>query len=148
MVRATLKALFERDLKRLKSEMIAYSSEENIWKTSGAISNCGGNLCLHLIGNLKTYFGSVLNDSGYVRKRELEFSLKDVPRIEMLDLIDQTLEDVLATLDQLTNEDLEKEYPVLVFDRPQSTGHFLIHLSTHLGYHLGQINYHRRLTDI
>lgn len=42
---------------------------------------------------------------------------------------------------------LQQEYPILVFESKTSTEFFLIHLSTHLAYHLGQINYHRRLLD-
>jgi uncharacterized damage-inducible protein DinB len=47
----------------------------------------------------------------------------------------------------LSDKDLEKEYPLLVFENKMSTGYFLIHLTTHLAYHLGQINYQRRLLD-
>lgn len=147
MIIPTLKALLVRDLDRLTSEIKQYSSEENLWIVSHEIINCGGNLCLHLVGNLKTFFGSVLNDSGYVRQRALEFSEKNVPRETLMKMIEETKNDVIATLDNLSEEDLEKEYPILVFKDPQTTGRFLIHLSTHLGYHLGQINYHRRILD-
>ena len=53
-----------------------------------------------------------------------------------------------ATLAQLTTADLDREFPALVFQEPTSTSFLLVHLSTHLGYHLGQINYHRRLLDL
>ena len=147
MVIDILKDLFKRDLQKLKLEWTLYSNEDNIWKTDGDISNCGGNLCLHLVGNLKIFIGGVLNNSGYIRKRELEFSAKNIPRDVMITMVDETIEDVLNTLNKLSEQDLLKEYPVMVFKNPQSTGYFLIHLSTHLGYHLGQINYHRRLLD-
>jgi len=47
----------------------------------------------------------------------------------------------------MADEELEEEYPLLVLKEKTSTGYFLFHLSSHLGYHLGQINYHRRLID-
>lgn len=139
--------LFCRDLNRLKTEISQYQDEANLWKVDGAISNSAGNLCLHLIGNLQTYFGSVYGNTGYVRDREKEFSDKAVPREQLLHMIDQTeamLQQVLPTISQ---ERLEEDYPMPVFDHAMKTGYYFIHLAVHLGYHLGQINYHRRLLD-
>lgn len=147
MIIPVLRSLLIRDLDRLKFEIEQYSSEEHLWIVSHEITNCGGNLCLHLVGNLKTFFGSVLNKSGYVRQRTLEFSEKNVPKETLIRMIEETKTDVHATLNNLQEDDLSKEYPILVFKEPMTTGHFLIHLSTHLGYHLGQINYHRRILD-
>ena len=124
-----------------------YTSENNIWITDKSISNSAGNLCLHLVGNLNTYIGAVLGNSGYVRNRDLEFSLKNIPRNELLNKIDQTITVVENTLNQLQDEQLATEYPVLVWEEKTSTAYLLIHLATHLGYHLGQVNYHRRLLD-
>ncbi|MBE8723573.1 DinB family protein [Flavobacterium hungaricum] len=147
MLTETLIALFERDLQKLKTEIELYSDENLIWKTDYEIANSAGNLVLHLIGNLNTYIGAELGKAGYVRNRPLEFSLKDIPRTKLLSEIDKTLEIVINTLNLLTNEDLEKTYPQLVFEKEMTTGFFLVHLSTHLAYHLGQINYHRRVFD-
>ncbi len=47
----------------------------------------------------------------------------------------------------LKNEDLQKTFPINVFNYEMTTEFFLVHLTTHLNYHLGQINYHRRLLD-
>ena len=52
------------------------------------------------------------------------------------------LEQVFASLKA---EDLEKPYPLEVLGYPMTTGYFLIHLYGHLNWHLGQVNYHRRL---
>jgi uncharacterized damage-inducible protein DinB len=147
MLIQTLKALFLRDLEKLKEEIGLYRDEQAIWRTAEGISNSGGNLCLHLVGNLNNYIGAELGKTGYIRQRDLEFSLKDVPLAELLHMIDKTIEVVGATLDGLTNEQLAEEYPVLVFSGKMSTEYFLVHLLTHLSYHLGQINYHRRLLD-
>lgn len=142
-----LKLLFARDLNRLLNEIKLYSKEEAIWKTEQQIPNSAGNLCLHLIGNLNTYIGKEIGHTGYLRNREAEFTEKNVPRTLLLEKITETMAIITATLDTLDDKALEAEYPVLVFDQPTSTGHLLLHLATHLAYHLGQINYHRRLLD-
>ena len=147
MLLETLQSLFVRDLNKLRSEIELYQKEENLWKIEGAIANSAGNLCLHLIGNLNTYIGKELGKTGYVRNRELEFSQKDVPKKDLLDKIDDTIKVVNASLKNVNESVLATEYPVLVFDKKTSTEYMLIHLATHLTYHLGQINYHRRLID-
>lgn len=147
MITSTLITLFERDLIKLKGELLAYRSEENIWKTEAQIPNSAGNLTLHLIGNLNTFIGAELGKSGYVRNRPLEFSDKDVPREKMIAAIDSTIQVIKKALGTLTEEDYSAEYPLQVFEEKTSTEYFLIHLAVHLGYHLGQVNYHRRLLD-
>jgi uncharacterized damage-inducible protein DinB len=147
MLIETLQSLFTRDLNRLLAEIELYKKEENIWKTDGSITNSAGNLCLHLVGNLNTYIGKEIGKTAYVRNRELEFSLKNIPRAELLNKIDETICVVNAALDNLNEGDLAIEYPVLVFKEKTSTGYLLVHLATHLTYHLGQVNYHRRLID-
>jgi uncharacterized damage-inducible protein DinB len=140
--------LFDRDILKLRSEISAYAREEAIWKISGLISNSGGNLCLHLMGNLQHYIGHVLGGSDYLRNRAAEFTRKDVPVTELLAELEHTRERVTQTIRSLPVEDLEKIYPERVFDYEMTTGYFLLHLLAHLNYHLGQINYHRRLLDI
>jgi len=145
MLIETLKSLFDRDLNKLKLEIESYQNESQIWAIDKNISNSAGNLCLHLIGNLNTYIGAEIGKTGYIRNRELEFSLKDVPRSELIEKIENTILVVNIALDTLTETDLEAIYPLVVFEKEMPTGFFLVHLSTHLAYHLGQINYHRRL---
>ena len=147
MIIETLKNLFDRDLKRLRKEIELYSNENNLWKVEKDIANSAGNLCLHLIGNLNTYIGKEIGKTGYIRNRELEFSLTNVPKIELLKKIDETILIVNNSLDKLTQEELLKEYPIIIFENATSTEYVLVHLTTHLTYHLGQINYHRRLLD-
>lgn len=147
MVIEILRTLFTRDLKRLYTEIESYKKEENIWKTERNIANSGGNLCLHLVGNLNTYIGKEIGKTGYVRNRELEFSLKNIPRTELLNKISDTIAVIEQCFDNLKEKALPDEYPILVFDKKTSTGFLLVHLATHLAYHLGQVNYHRRLID-
>jgi len=141
----SLNKVMQRNLQQLKKEMTAYTNEKDLWLMEGEIPNSAGNLCLHLCGNLQHYIGTVLGNSGYVRHRDAEFSTKDVPVIELLLLIDTTMEEISNTLSNLDSESLTKDYPEQIFGSPMTTEYFLIHLASHLGYHLGQINYHRRL---
>ena len=148
MLTETILALFNRELNRLKNEITAYQREENIWVVEKSISNSAGNLCLHLVGNLNHFIGSVYADNHYIRQRDLEFSLKNIPRAELIAKIDTAIEAVNKGLTVIPDAILQDEYPILVFDKKTTVEYFLIHLATHLSYHLGQINYHRRLLDI
>lgn len=143
----TLRALFNRDLNKLKLEIESYKNEAKIWSIDEQILNSAGNLCLHLIGNLNTYIGAALGDSGYIRHRELEFSLKNIPRAELITKIEETISTVDVTISNLSEHQLEHEFPIVIFEGKDSIGFILTHLTTHLAYHLGQINYHRRLLD-
>lgn len=145
MLIETLKSLFNRDLNQLKVEIESYQNESQLWVIDKNISNSGGNLCLHLIGNINTYIGAEIGKTGYIRNRPLEFSLKDIPKSELITKIEETILVVNKALDSVTEADLETIYPQIVFEKEMTTGFFLVHLSTHLAYHLGQINYHRRL---
>ena len=145
MLIEVLTQIYERDLTKLKAEIEQYRSDADIWQVAGEVVNSGGNLCLHLCGNLRHFIGFVLGGSGYVRDRELEFSDTNISRDELMTRIDATLDEVKASLAKLTAEDLEKEYPIDVFGHSMTTAYFITHLATHFNYHLGQINYHRRL---
>lgn len=143
----SLHGLFERDLDKLLEELKAYKSEDNLWTTSGEITNTGGNLILHLCGNLRHFIGAMLGGSGYIRQREDEFGLKDVKKSELIELIKTTKKVILETVTDLSEEDLEKPFPVNVFGKEMTTLDFVNHLYGHLNYHLGQVNYHRRILD-
>ncbi|CAM4165871.1 DUF1572 family protein [Flavobacterium weaverense] len=147
MLVESLKTLFNRDLNKLQEEIELYKNEANLWKIEKGISNSAGNLCLHLIGNLNSYIGSELGKTDYIRNRDLEFSLINVSKAELLNRIEKTKVVVNNALEVITSKKLDEEYPLLVFENKTTTAFFLIHLSTHLAYHLGQINYHRRLLD-
>ena len=148
MLVQVLSAIFERDLNKVKLEIEQYRDENKIWIIDKGILNSAGNLCLHLIGNLNTYIGKELGGTNYVRNRDLEFSQKNVPRPELVKQVESTITVVKNSLEKLTRDNLEKTYPLKVFENTMSTEYFLVHLSAHLAYHLGQINYHRRLLDV
>ncbi len=137
--------LIERDLGKLKEEIEMFRNEADLWKTEGEITNSAGTLCLHLAGNLRHFFGAVQGGTGYVRDRDAEFSARGISKADLLAGIEAASADVARTITMLEDEDLERNYPIEVYGHPMTTAFFLTHLTTHLGYHLGQINYHRRL---
>jgi uncharacterized damage-inducible protein DinB len=147
MFTQNLTVIITRDLQKLKSELELYQDEANIWKVDKNIANTAGNLCLHLVGNLNTYIGATLGNTGYVRNRDAEFSLKNVSRKELTKKIEATIAMINTVLPAVDEKTLKDEYPMLVLKEKTSTEYFLVHLAVHLGYHLGQVNYHRRLLD-
>ncbi|HRG08197.1 MAG TPA: DUF1572 family protein, partial [Cyclobacteriaceae bacterium] len=82
------------------------------------------------------------------RDREAEFALKNIPRTELIQKIEATIKMVQQILPDLDEKTLSAEYPLLVLKEKTTTEYFLVHLAVHLGYHLGQVNYHRRLLDL
>jgi uncharacterized damage-inducible protein DinB len=145
MVIQTISELFIRDLNKLKEELNLYPTEQKIWEVSSGISNSTGNLCLHIVGNLKYFIGAVLGKTGYIRERELEFSLKNIERTQLVLSVDETIFVIENTLKNLGDSILSNNYPIEKRGEIVSTDHMLLHLYGHLTYHLGQINYHRRM---
>ncbi len=136
-----LSILYRRGLDKLNTEILSYKSDAIFWKVEWEIKNSGGNLSIHIVGNLNHFIGAVLGNSGYIRERDKEFSLKDVSREQMTDEIKTLKSVVKRVFSTLT----EKIYSIPVFGEEMTIAYFLIHLFGHLNYHLGQINYHRRL---
>jgi len=145
MIKENIEQLLARDLKKLQQEIGDYEDETILWKTVDGIGNSAGNLCLHLIGNLNTYIGATLGNTGYIRNREFEFSSKNIPWELMMENIDLVLIVIKETLKKISDEQLLEMYPLEVLGYPMTTLYFLLHLQAHLNYHLGQINYHRRI---
>lgn len=147
MLHHTLPEIYDRDLLKLKEEINLYKDEANLWVVKNGISNSAGNLCLHLIGNLSHFIGATLGNTGYIRTREVEFSSKNIPREKLNAELDKVTEVVKVTLGKLSSADYKKDFPLQVQNKVVSTEYMLLHLLTHLSYHLGQINYHRRLME-
>ena len=139
--------LYTQDLNKLSSEISAYTKESNIWVVKPGIANSAGNLCLHLTGNLNAFIGVGLADSGYVRDREREFAAKDVPRDILLEDISKTIEVVRSGLTAVTDDRLLEDFPIMIWKEPKSILFAISRLHAHFSYHLGQINYHRRMIE-
>ena len=141
---AHLLQLYDRDLTLLAAEVNLYPSDESLWNVIPGTTNSGGNLVLHLCGNLRHYIGFRLGQVDYRRDRPVEFSSRGLSRGELLALIDLARQAVATALSTLPAACLDEPYPEEVLGAPKAVGFFLIHLYGHLRYHTGQINYHRR----
>ncbi|MGH7508144.1 MAG: DinB family protein [Gemmatimonadales bacterium] len=145
MLIAAVAALLDRELRTLRREVEAYPDDGAIWKAVPGISNPAGTLVLHLTGNLQHYVGALLGATGYVRDRAAEFARRDVPRSELLGQIEAARSAVRKGLSGIGDRQLAAEFPEPVGGVRLATGQYLLHLTTHLAYHLGQIDYHRRI---
>ena len=142
---SAIAAIFDRDLRALAREIEAYADERDLWRLPPGVPNSAGTLALHLAGNVQHYLGARLGDTGYRRDRPAEFADRDVPRAELLRRIEAARAAVRAAAARSEDARLAEEFPETVGGVRVPTGEYLIHLLTHLAYHLGQIDYHRRL---
>ena len=144
VLRSALLTTIPRELRAVKREIEAYPDEASLWRPVPGISNTGGTLALHVAGNLRHFFGAILGHDGFTRDREAEFARRDVPRAELLEGIDAAIASVEGTLKALSDDAMAAPYPEPIAKRTLPTSVWLMHLATHLAYHLGQIDYHRR----
>lgn len=142
---SALRTVMLRELRSLEREISSYPDDDSLWTVRDGISNPAGNLALHLAGNLRHFVGATLGATGYKRDRDSEFSSKGLSRAQVSALINVTILELSSTFDKLDDEQLMHEYPLVLQDRNVRTLDFLTHLAVHLSYHLGQIDYHRRL---
>ena len=138
------KEFYLRELDNLHKDISAFTDESKLWAIAGDIKNSPGNLCLHLIGNVNHFIGAMIGKNGYVRKREEEFALKNIPRAQLLADINATKVVVEKVLSNLDDAELQKDFPVEILGK-HSTEYMLAFFIAHFTYHLGQINYSRRL---
>lgn len=138
-------AMLVRDLHALRREVEAYPDDASIWAVPDGIANSCGTLVLHLAGNLRTYIGLQMGGVAYERDRPREFSARNLPRAELLRDIDATIAAVNDAMPKLTDAALGARFPLAIGPVTVNTQDFLLHIAVHLGYHLGQVDYHRRL---
>lgn len=139
-----LAVLFKRDLARLGQQIASFSDEAALWRVPAGITNSAGNLTLHIEGNLREYLARQLGGVPYARDRAKEFSARSIPRDELLARVESLGRTIPEIIEQLTQQQLEEEYPGVVLEKPLRTQQFLIHLYGHLNWHLGQIDSIRR----
>ena len=140
-----LRHILQKDIAAVRNEMCAYSREEDLWVCPSGMSNSGGTLVLHITGNLRHYIGALLGGIAYVRDREAEFTDLHVPCAELEARLEQAARAVGDVLDGMDEDQLMLEYPMDIDGERMPTGMFLLRLVSHLAYHLGQLNCHRRV---
>ncbi len=145
MLAAAVAAILDRDLQALAREVAAYPDERALWETPPGITNSAGTLALHLAGNVRHYLGAQLGGTGYVRDRPAEFASRNVPRRTILAQIDEARAAVRAAAARTGADREEQDFPEVVGGVRVATGEYLIHLVSHFTFHLGQVDYHRRV---
>ena len=140
--------LYLRELKKLKEELSLYKNERDLWIVHGDAKNSPGNLTLHLIGNLNHFIGATLGNTGYIRDRNKEFAEKNIPREKLLIAIDETVSMLKIIFSELSEDKLNAPFPIDFLGKRYQTDEMIFIFFGHLNYHLGQINYHRRLLQM
>ncbi len=136
---------FARDLDTLSREVALYPDDASVFAEREGLPNTGGNLVLHLCGNVRHFIGLTLGHSGYVRNRDHEFAARETSRADLEALISAARTEVAAALAALPASQLAEPFPIAVGGVTLPTRTFLLHLATHFTFHLGQIDYHRRI---
>jgi len=144
MIQSVLTVL-SRDLATLAQEVALYPSDAALWTAVEGLGNPGGNLVLHLAGNLQHFIGAQLGGTGYVRDRDAEFTRRGLTRAELQEEVARAASVVASTLSDLDPARLAEPYPLPILGRAVGTEVFLVHLCAHLAYHLGQLDAHRRV---
>jgi hypothetical protein len=142
---SAIRCIFERDLRALSREVEAYPADDLLWRQVPGLTNVAGTLALHITGNVQHFLGACLGRTGYVRHRDAEFARRDVARATILAELELASEAVRAGLSNLRDAQLADDFPEVIGGMRFQTGDYLLHLTTHLAYHLGQVDYHRRM---
>ena len=137
--------LFSRDLTRLIQELKAFPNDETLWERAPGVKNSAGNLVLHLEGNLREYIGRQLGGVAYSRVRDQEFALAGISRDDLVRRMEDVKELVAKVVSERSDSELARPHPERVLERDVCSRDLLIHLHGHLNFHLGQIDYLRRI---
>ena len=148
MLNIILADFYERDIRKLIEEINLFKQEDNLWRTAGTVKNSAGNLVLHLIGGTKYLIGTMLAKTEYVRNRDLEFTQKGVERKVLIAELEEVIEMVRNLLNGFSPGDMEADYPIVFDGARRSNTYLLVQLLAHLNYHLGQVNYLRRVLEL
>jgi hypothetical protein len=146
MLSTDLASLFERDLLRFVQELRAFPDTTALWQTAPGVTNPAGTLALHIEGNLREYVGRQLGRIEYTRNRPLEFAARDLAHDEIVARVEAVQPVVPRIIEALSDETLRADFPEQYNGASISTQQFLMHLYAHLNYHLGQLDYLRRVT--
>jgi hypothetical protein len=141
----TVSYMLQRELAAVKRSVEAYPDDATLWVHPQGLPNAGGTIALHVAGNLQHYLGAKLGKSGYVRNRDAEFARRGVSREDIIAELDAAAAAIDRGIGAVTDDVLTSAYPEQMGGKSVRTGDFLVHLLAHLAYHLGQLDYHRRV---
>lgn len=134
-----------RGIETIISELQQYPDEDAVWKIEGEIKNSAGTLALHLNGSLNHFIGAVMAQNGYVRNRDAEFADRNIAREKIIGMLQKTKTMCSEFLEKQNADFFTAVFPLPTFGDNRSNHYVLLQMIAHLNYHLGQINYHRRL---
>lgn len=147
MLSSLLSSFYSRDLRKLIEEINLFTNEENLWVTANGVKNSAGNLALHITGGMNYLIGTQLANTGYVPNRDVEFTTKGVPRAELVAGLEALITLIHNTLTTLTPQQMEEDFPLPFDGAVRSNTYILVQLLAHVNYHLGQVNYLRRMIE-
>jgi len=133
-----------RDLNGLQREIALYPDDETLWATRDGVANSGGNLALHIAGNIQHFIGHEMGGLPYRRDRDDEFGRRGGSRQAVIEEIGRAVAAVNQVLPRLGGEQLETPFTAHA-GVAVSTRRFLLHLCTHTAFHVGQVGYLRRI---
>jgi hypothetical protein len=143
MTPADFAVIFARELDTVRAEILSYPDDASPWVLPPGAPNSGGTLVLHLCGNLRHFIGAGLGGSGFVRDRDAEFQTRGTSRAELAALVRITGVEVGLSFDALDATRLDEMMTIGPITCSLRRG--LLHLAVHLTYHMGQLDYHRRI---
>ena len=68
-------------------------------------------------------------------------------RKDLVAQLEELIPMINETVNALTQEQMEAEFPIFFDKAKTSTSYVLVQLLLHLNYHLGQVNYLRRIFE-
>ncbi len=139
-----VRKVLTRELEAFAREVELFPDDESLWRTLPGVANSAGNLALHACGNLRHFVGAVLGGSGYVRDREAEFATRSGRRGDVARQLRETATLVSDVLARVPRDVLAAPYPKRHDGVQLRCDTFLLHVCTHLAFHLGQAGYLRR----
>ena len=131
--------------KKLGEGAIIQTPEDGLNKVFGDENNSISVIAAHISGNLNSRFTDFLTTDGEKpwRKRDAEFEERNLTKSELLQLWDDGWLVLFTTLDELSDDDLDKT--VTIREKELAVADALHRSLAHVSYHVGQIVYIARM---
>jgi len=144
MIISSIKSEYLR-YKKLGESAIKQTPENGVNKLFGDDNNSISVIVAHIAGNLNSRFTDFLATDGEKpwRNRDAEFEKRNLTKSELLQLWDDGWVVLLTTLDELSDDDLDKA--ITIREKELTVADALHRSLAHVSYHVGQIVYIARM---
>ena len=144
MIISSIKSEYLR-YKKLGEGAIKQTPENGVNKLIGDDNNSISVIAVHIAGNLNSRFTDFLITDGEKpwRKRDAEFEERNLTKSELLQLWDDGWVVLFTTLDDLSDDDLDKT--ITIREKELTVADALHRSLAHVSYHVGQIVYIARM---